>query len=123
MARLVINISENKTSKLITLPIIIPAILKEEYLFKELKEFGYNLGVLFQITDDILDVESSIEVLGKTTNKDKEENKLTFISLYSLDTAKEMAKKYYLSAKNALSNIPNNKFLLSLTDYIYSREK
>lgn len=118
-----INIIENKTSKLITLPIIIPSILKDKFLFNDLNKFGYNLGMLFQITDDILDVESSIEVLGKTTNKDKEENKLTFISLYSLSTAKEMAKKYYLSAKDALKSIPNNEFLLSLTDYLYAREK
>jgi hypothetical protein len=34
-----------------------------------------------------------------------------------------MAKKYYLSAKEALKSIPNNEFLLSLTDYLYAREK
>ena len=51
------------------------------------------MGVAFQIADDILDVTSTFEEMGKTLGKDKEENKLTYVNLYGLEKArKDLAK-------------------------------
>ena len=51
-------------------------------------EFAKTFGLAFQIADDILDEVSTFEQMGKTLGKDKEEGKLTYVSLYGLDEAK-----------------------------------
>ena len=51
-------------------------------------EFARNFGLAFQIADDILDEISTFEQMGKTMGKDKDENKLTYVSLYGLEEAK-----------------------------------
>ena len=64
------NIYENKTAKLITAPLLIASTYADEKYFSQLKMYGYNLGVLFQIIDDIMDVEGTLESIGKTPHKD-----------------------------------------------------
>lgn len=81
-------IYENKTAKLIVAPIVTPAILSGSKYFSELKLLGEYLGLLFQLTDDILDVEGSFSSLGKSIGKDKEEGKCTAVSIYGLHEAK-----------------------------------
>lgn len=81
-------IYENKTAKLIIAPIAVPAILSGSKYFSELKLLGYYLGYLFQITDDILDVEGSFSALGKSTGKDQAEGKCTAVSVFGLREAK-----------------------------------
>jgi len=119
---LLYDIYLNKTSKLIMASVLAPSFYKQEY-FEVLKEYGENLGYLFQITDDILDEESSLEVLGKTPKKDAEQNKLTAIKLFGLSGAKDMAKKHYERCIELLNHIPNNQFLLKFTDNMYTRKK
>ncbi len=113
----------NKTSKLITAPLLISSVIAENKYFNELKELGYNLGILFQITDDILDEESSLFELGKTPHKDKEAEKLTSIKIYGLDGAKNKAREHYEKCKTILNNISNNEFLMGFLDKIYFRNK
>ena len=113
----------NKTAKLIMCPILIASILKDGQYYKELYDFGYNLGVMFQIIDDIMDVEGTLQSIGKTPNKDLLEDKLTSIKLFGLDGAKQLAKKHYDNCLHALKNIPNNKFLLELTQSMFDRRK
>ena len=60
---------------------------------EEITEFGQTMGVAFQIADDILDVTSTFEEMGKTLGKDEQEGKLTYVSLYGLDKAKEDLNK------------------------------
>lgn len=60
----------------------------EEQL-NEMDEFGQKFGLAFQIYDDIMDEISTFEELGKTIGKDKEAGKLTYVSLYGLESAKE----------------------------------
>ena len=81
-------IYENKTAKLLTAPLAVPSILAGGKYFSELKLLGSTLGALFQITDDILDVEGSFESLGKSVGKDSKEGKYTAVTLYGLDGAK-----------------------------------
>lgn len=113
----------NKTSKLLTASILISSILANNLYFDELKEFGFCLGKLFQITDDILDETGDLSVIGKTPHKDKDANKLTSIKVYGFDGAKETAVKLYDNCKKILSKIPNSEFLMEFTDNIFNRKK
>jgi len=70
-----------------------------EAQLEALGQYGEAYGALFQMTDDILDVEGDFEGMGKTLGKDQAENKLTYISLYGMDKAKELA---YQTAQNAV---------------------
>ena len=54
--------------------------------------FAQDLGLAYQIVDDILDVEESSETLGKTAGKDQAQQKITFPAVYGLDRSKVMAE-------------------------------
>ena len=113
------KISENKTAKLITAPLVIPAIISGKYIY-ELSELGRNLGILFQITDDIFDAIGDFKVIGKTPHKD--ENKITAVKVFGLEGAKIQAENLYKECKYIISKIPDSEFLSDFTDYIYSRQ-
>ena len=81
------------------------------------------MGILFQITDDIIDVEGTLEQIGKTPNKDANSDKLTSVKVFGLEGAKEQAKLHYEQCLNALQNVPNNEFLLELCGKVYNRKK
>ena len=111
-----------KTGRLITASTIIPACFVGDDYFDELKNYGENLGLLFQITDDLLDVTANFEDLGKTLNKDANSNKLTFVSLYGLDGAKQRAKTVYETALAYAKLVPDGELLESLAYMVYSRK-
>ena len=83
-------IHTHKTADLFKLALRSGAIIADasEEQLNAITEFGQNLGVAFQIADDILDETSTFEEMGKTLGKDKEEGKLTYVSLYGLEKAK-----------------------------------
>ena len=85
-------------------------------------EYAYNLGIAFQIVDDILDVTSTAEELGKPIGSDAQQEKTTSVTLLGLDKARELAKKYTEGAENALSAFENNEFLCRLTDLLLNRK-
>lgn len=117
------EIIEKKTSQLLIAPIIVPSILSGNKYFSTLNEYGLHLGYLFQITDDILDVEGTLDSIGKTPLKDNEVNKLTAVKLLGLDGAKQRATFHYNKCKDLISNINSNWFLSEFTDKIYKRKK
>ncbi len=65
--------------------------------------YAENIGMAFQIVDDILDVTSSFEQLGKPTGSDSDNNKSTYVSLLGVDKCKELAKELTKKAIDALS--------------------
>ena len=67
-----------------------------------LREFGTKAGLAFQIADDVLDVESSREVLGKTAGKDAQQKKITYPALYGVARSRQMAADWIGQAKAAL---------------------
>jgi geranylgeranyl diphosphate synthase type II len=67
-----------------------------------LTQFGYNLGLAFQVIDDILDVTQSTEVLGKTAGKDQAVAKATYPSVLGLAESRKAAAKLTRAAMNAL---------------------
>lgn len=117
------KIYENKTAKLLMAPILVSSCLAGGKYFNELKEYAYNLGILFQITDDILDVEGDLSLIGKTPHKDGASDKLTAVKLFGLIGAKERAKNHYEKCLNIVSELPNNDFLLTFTERIFKRKK
>lgn len=84
--------------------------------------FANNLGLLFQITDDILDITATTEVLGKTAKKDLDNNKATYVNLLGLDTARKMAYDLYQQNIELLSKLDQSKFLLQINDKVYLRK-
>ena len=115
------KISENKTAKLIQAPILVASIIANKKYFNELKEYAYNLGVLFQITDDIFDEVGTLETIGKTPKKDEKSDKLTAISIFGLNGAKEKAKEIYQKCMQILLKIENSEFLQNFTKQLYER--
>ena len=103
-AELLRYIHLHKTADLLTAPVVMGLTLAgaEEELLAAGREYGRNLGVAFQIIDDILDVTGSEAVLGKHTGKDAEENKCTWVSVYGLDRAREDAARYTQAAADSL---------------------
>ena len=83
-------IHTHKTADLFKLSLRTGAIIANatDETLNEITNFAQNLGVAFQIADDILDVVSSFQQMGKTIGKDKSANKLTYVTLYGLDEAK-----------------------------------
>jgi geranylgeranyl diphosphate synthase, type II len=67
-----------------------------------LSRYGEHIGLAFQIIDDVLDVEESSEVLGKTAGKDQAQQKITFPAVYGLERSRRMAEEERLAAHAAL---------------------
>jgi len=111
----------NKTAALFRLPIRCGAIIAErENKLEELDNFAKKIGLAFQIYDDILDEISSFEELGKTVGKDKNSGKLTYVSLYGLNKAKE---KFYLLLNDCYDIVDkyNSKIFREILDKLKDR--
>jgi geranylgeranyl pyrophosphate synthase len=97
-----ILMSEKKTGSLFELCFEIPSLISDNYLqFKpQLKKLGRNLGVIFQMQDDILEMSTSTENMGKGTNSDIERSKKTILSSMALDQDKDAWNKLQGEIKN-----------------------
>ena len=118
------RIQEKKTSLLIALCSYVGAKLgnasKKE--ISTFYNFGILLGKIFQIKDDILDLEGSKKNMGKEVRKDKKLNKATIIRLKNIDYAKNEIIRLGGRAKNELSKIKKNTRILNdLVDYLLTR--
>jgi geranylgeranyl diphosphate synthase, type II len=88
------------------------------------RRFASELGVLFQIVDDILDVTESDEQLGKPHGSDERHGKLTYVSLFGLDRARELAAESHAKATAALSEAAGETDdLKRVADYIFTRNE
>ena len=87
------------------------------------RTFAEELGVLFQIVDDILDVTGTEDTLGKPQGSDERHGKLTYVSQYGLEGAREMALESHRSARDALGRAAQDGTgeLEQITDFIYTR--
>ena len=119
-------IHENKTGALLKLCVRMGAILggaNEEEL-KSLTSYAENIGLAFQIKDDILSEEGDEKVLGKPVGNDKKMGKCTYVSQYGLEEAKKILDRRTENAISALESFGNKaEFLRGLALYIENRNK
>ena len=85
------------------------------------EEYAKQLGLAFQIVDDILDVEGDASQLGKQTGMDAQQGKNTFVSVYGLKTAKELAATHTQRAMDLLHQLPPSEFLAFCTQFLLKR--
>jgi geranylgeranyl diphosphate synthase type II len=117
------EIHKNKTGKLILASVLVPSILKRNEYYDNLEVYGENLGLLFQITDDLLDVSSTNSVLGKSVGKDLRDSKLTYVTLLGEEEAGKMALEVYNNALIAIKDLPNSELLVELLNFVLERKK
>jgi len=114
-----------KTGRLIAASVRVPLILADldEDATIPYRRFAAELGVLFQIVDDILDVTGSDEELGKPHGSDERHGKRTYVSLFGLERARELAVEFHANARAALALADGDTRDLELiTDFIHTRQ-
>lgn len=119
-------IHRNKTSALIQSSMMIGAIMagasKEDV--EKIEKIGEDIGLAFQIQDDILDVTSSLEVLGKPVHSDEKNEKTTYITLEGLEKSKKDVEEISYRAIEGLKSFEReNQFLNELVEMLIHREK
>lgn len=114
-----------KTGAMICASVQIGCILAgvhEGKVFDAATNYASNIGLAFQIKDDILDVEGNTEKLGKSVGRDEKSNKSTYVTFYGLGGAKKKLNEATNEAKKSLEDIPDNEFLHYLTDFLLNRD-
>ena len=102
---LVQKIHQGKTAALLTAPVTAGLLLAgaEESQVEAGRQYGYHLGMAFQIVDDLLDLEGDPQLMGKTLGKDREEGKLTWPACVGVEQARRDAEKHIQEAVTALA--------------------
>lgn len=118
-------IHNNKTASIIIGCMRAGAIIgdSDEKCLDKITKYANNIGLTFQIIDDILDIVGDESKLGKNVGSDIDNHKSTYPSILGLDKSKEIAYKLIKEAKDSISYIgEDTKFLDDLADYIIDRE-
>jgi geranylgeranyl diphosphate synthase type II len=121
------RLHELKTGRLIGASIACVLLLtgaeREGTTLTHFRSFAAELGVLFQIVDDILDVTGTEDSMGKPRGSDERHGKLTYVSQYGLDGARAMASESHRNAREALHRAAGDGAheLERITDFIYTR--
>lgn len=116
----------HKTAALIQSAMMIGAYLAgaDKESVAQMEKAGYAIGVAFQIQDDILDVTSTLEELGKPVGSDEKNDKLTYVSVYGLERSKQDVERLSREALAILRERPErNEFLEELVVSLISRRK
>ena len=119
-------IYRNKTSALIEEAMMTGAVLAgaEEKEVEIIGEAAGKIGLAFQIQDDILDVTSTEEELGKPVHSDEKNNKVTYVSLFGIQEASEQVKRLSEEAVSLIRGLyQKNEFLCTLIQELVSRRK
>lgn len=121
-----------KTGCLLKAPVMIPFLLSEyddvnPELEHNLDEYASHIGLAFQIKDDLLDVTSTKDILGKSIGKDQAENKSTFVTLFGEEKASKYLADEIEAAGHNLTTISNLGFSVSflegITEYLFKRDR
>lgn len=124
------ELHRKKTGCLLKAPVIVPFYLftkteKTTEIEDQLTEFAEHIGLAFQIKDDLLDVTSTKEILGKSIGKDAAEQKSTFVTIFGLQKARELLQKEMDGAQNSLLVLKSKgfdtRFLEDLNQYLLVR--
>lgn len=120
------SIHRSKTGALITASVLVGAIVAnaDEAQEDALRSYGDNIGLAFQIVDDLLDIEATTEQLGKPAGSDLKSEKVTYPSLFGMETSRTMAREAVQEALAALDSFDQRATpLRSLANYIVDRKK
>lgn len=121
------NMHIHKTGALIRASVELGALSQPEIdpeSFDRVSHFAKCIGLAFQVQDDILDIESDTETLGKPQGSDMQRNKPTYPNLLGLDSAKDVAKQLHEEAISSLSDFDEKADPLRwIADYIVQRNK
>ena len=112
-----------KTGRLIGASLALP--ITDSKLRIKLKTIGEDIGLAFQIMDDVLEATASSATLGKDSSSDIKNKKLTYVSVYGLDAATKNAEKLIVKSKNKIIDLDdgfNKKSLLEICDFIIGRD-
>ena len=112
-----------KTGRLISASLAMP--ITNSKLRMKLKSVGEDIGLAFQIMDDVLELTTSSTALGKDSKSDVKNNKLTYVSVYGLETAVKNAEKLIEKSINKIIDLDSNfnkKSLLEICNFIISRD-
>ena len=93
------------------------------YWRQQAVQYAEQIGLAFQIRDDMLDVMGDENVFGKPIGSDKDEGKITYVDLKGLEGCAEEVEKCTAAAKEAIRDIPDHDFLWELADRMVGRNK
>ncbi|HNL11004.1 MAG TPA: polyprenyl synthetase family protein [Turneriella sp.] len=111
-----------KTGKLIESAITLPYLARGEKLSLRVVRWGRGLGLLFQITDDLLDATADSATLGKTAGKDAEQHKKTFVAQLGLEETKAQAQQITARLEDSAKEIfPASELFRALPAYLLNR--
>lgn len=125
-AEMLESIDQLKTGALIEAAMMVGAVLAgaRENEIVILEQTARKVGAAFQIQDDILDVTSTLEELGKPVGSDEKNQKMTYVSLYGLEAAKRRVEAFTKEAVENLETLSvQSEFLKELLMYLVNREK
>ncbi|PKL51477.1 MAG: polyprenyl synthetase, partial [Nitrospira bacterium HGW-Nitrospira-1] len=114
----------HKTAALIRASVMMGPILYggSKDTLDTLSEYGSNIGLAFQVIDDILDIEGDAEELGKPIGSDKRANKMTYPGLYGIAKSRDIAKELISSAVSSLGSFSSKaEPLREIADYLLAR--
>ncbi|MBD1918147.1 MULTISPECIES: geranylgeranyl diphosphate synthase CrtE [Cyanophyceae] len=117
-------IHNHKTAALLEISVTSGAILAgaDEEAIESLRHYAQRIGLAFQIVDDILDITSTSETLGKSVGKDITAQKVTYPSLWGIEESRRQANQLIEAAKESLAGFGElNRPLLAIADYIVAR--
>ncbi len=115
-----------KTAALITISVKMGGLLAnaDADRLAQLIRYGKNIGIGFQIVDDILDIEGDTELLGKTAGSDEKKKKMTYPRLYGIEISKKKAQEVIKNAIEALSNFDKKADpLRAIASYLMERKR
>lgn len=122
-------IHEKKTAALIQAAMMVGACMAgaDQETMKKIEKCAYNIGIAFQIQDDILDIIGDSKELGKSVGSDEKNNKMTYVSVYGLEKAQQDVKELSREAIHILREIrfedKNQEFLEELILSLTTRRK
>ena len=122
----IIEMEIKKTGKLFSFCCAAPAIIKKKnnQQVKFFENIGANIGLLFQIADDLIDFKGDTKIAGKKTKKDQKKGKATLISLLGYENAVKYCDKIIFDINKSLKKYgSNSKNIRETLDYILNRDK
>ena len=109
-----------KTGRLIELPMDFACLVANKSDdYEEIREFGQQLGIAYQIKDDILDYYGDFEKIGKLPS---DEDMITYLSFYGIEECEDLLQKHTTNAINIAEKL-NNDLLIDFANYLLKREK